>query len=163
MNQPGLALRPWRAGDLSVLAGWYDRTESHRHALGGHTLAQALPALQTGVPGLRMLVEGDGRPVGVVSAAERVVPGDRILWIRLLLVDPDERGKGYGHCAVERLFGLCGVGNRIGRVLIAVDERNGGGMRFWMRLGFKSVRRLDRMDRYDGCPVHILAWERYPE
>ncbi len=159
MNLPGLALRPWRTGDMSILTGWYGQADSHRHALGGQSLAQALPTLRSGIPGLRMLVEGDGRPVGVLSAEERAVPGGQILWIRLLLVDPRERGKGYGRCAVARLFGLCGVGTRIGRVLVAVDERNEGGLRFWTGLGFHPVRRLDRGDRYDGCPVRILAWE----
>jgi len=159
MNLPGLALRPWRSGDLPVLAAWYEQTDSHRHALGGQTLAQALPALSHGMPGLRMLVEGDGRAVGVISAEERAVPGGTILWIRLLLVDPHERGKGYGRCAVSRLFGLCGAGSRVRRVLVAVDEQNGGGLRFWMRLGFQPVRRLDRGERYGGCAVRILAWE----
>ncbi len=157
-----LALRPYRASDFEMLARWYDRRELFVHAIGERSLEAALPGLLTGKPGLRILAAEEGRPVGLIASERRNLRNGAVLWIRMLLVEPGERRKGYGRAAIARLFGLEGVGAgaAIHRVLVAVDEANEEGMAFWLAQGFRPLHTL-KSDS-SARPVHILVWEVRP-
>lgn len=171
---PELALRPYLPSDFATLACWYgeapewagnsnvDRSRmgparsEWRLALGGHTLEEALPTLHTGFPGLLMLEDGAGTPVGFVSAEERNTSAGKVLWIRVLLIDPARRHHGYGGAAVSKLISICQGRSPVRRVLLAVDADNESGLAFWQTLGFSELRRVKSVNPGQP-PVRILA------
>jgi len=60
-------------------------------------------------------------------------------WVALFVVDPEFRSRGYGRRFCEEAFGsLSGES-----VVIAVDEQNPRGERFWRSRGFVENRRVD--------------------
>jgi len=156
-----LALRPYRTSDYEILARWYAEREPFRHAIGDRLLEASLPGLLSGKPGLRMLVTDEGRTVGLIAAERKTHRNGAILWIRLLLVEPEVRRRGCGKAALMRLYGLEGIGSGTGirKILVAVDEANEEGMAFWRAMGFRSLHRLRAGNESSVKPVRILIRE----
>ncbi len=177
---PELSLRPYLPSDYATLACWYGEVPGRtgntdldrirmgparsewRLALGGHTLEEALPSLHTGSPGLLMLVDGAGIAAGFLSAEERNTALGKVLWIRVLLIDPARRRLGYGGMAVSKLISLCQGKVPVRRVLLAVDANNESGLAFWQALGFTELRRV-RSTNPEKPPVRILALACTPQ
>ncbi len=154
-----LALRAVRETDIAMIHRWYGSPEAFAFTFSGKPLDEQLSTFQAGVPGLRLLVNGEGRSVGLVAAERRQSSHAEVLWIRMLLVDEAERRRGYAREALARLFSICGVGKGISRVLVSCDGRNRGGLAFWSAMGFREHRILPAEANHSGHEVHILMKE----
>ncbi len=154
-----LALRAVRETDDALIHRWYGAPDAFAYTFSGKPLDEQLSVFQEGVPGLRLLVNGEGRGVGLVAAERRMSGHAEVLWIRMLLVDETERRRGYAREALSRLFSICGVGTDIDRVLVSCDGRNLGGLAFWSAMGFKEHRILPAEANRSGHEVHILMKE----
>ena len=60
-------------------------------------------------------------------------------WIALFVVDPAQRGRDVGRRICEATFRWIGEGT----IVLAVDEANPRGERFWQSLGFVETGRRD--------------------
>lgn len=75
-------------------------------------------------------------------------------WIGLLLVDPDERGRGFGSEIHRQLVDWISAQGATAIGLI-VQPQNDGALRFWQRLGYIERERRETMTvmRREACPT----------
>jgi len=134
-----VSLRLYRASDLPILQDWYNNIDAFSYATGNHSLAVSLPKFVSDNPGIRMICVDDGKVIGIIVASQKELLREKILWITLLMVDEKEQRKGYGTVALDRLYGLCGYGTLIKKVLVAVDPENKRGLAFWTAKGYQIM------------------------
>lgn len=91
-------------------------------------------------PGLSLVAESDGRPVGCLLCGHDGRRG----YLHHVVVAPSHRGQGIGRTLVERaLDGLAAVG--IAKTHIDVFADNTAALAFWQRIGWQlrdDIRRL---------------------
>jgi ribosomal protein S18 acetylase RimI-like enzyme len=105
-----------------------------------------------------------GRLVGLMEAV-RGYPAEGTWYVGLLLLLPEQRGRGLGR-AVARAFEAWAAAQDADRIMLSVVEENRRALRFWRALGFEVARKLPprrfgtreharlEMVRLPGAPVH---------
>ena len=82
-----------------------------------------------------------GRLIAEMSLV-RAYPEPEEWWMALFVVDPDFRSRGHGRRICEEAFEWCAsLGGTT--MVIAVDDENVRGEKFWRALGFVETRRAD--------------------
>jgi ribosomal protein S18 acetylase RimI-like enzyme len=76
----------------------------------------------------------------------------------LLILDPQERGKGLGRKAAEQVIEEAKL-DLAPRIRIAVLDKNPRGRKFWESLGFKLEKTVLAEDNDDGNERHVLVKE----
>ncbi len=76
--------------------------------------------------------------VGIISGK---LTGDK-LWIKMMAVLPEYRGKGFGSRAIRLIFEQLMLIYKTQEVFLSVIKTNSGGMRFWSRHGFVEITRV---------------------
>ena len=90
--------------------------------------------------------------VGLIESI-RHYPDDRSWWVGLMMLAPEQRGKGLGsefYRAFERWVSAHGAQ----QVMLAVVEENEPGFRFWQKIGFEVTRKTP--PRQFGNKTHAL-------
>ncbi|NMG09834.1 GNAT family N-acetyltransferase [Brasilonema sp. UFV-L1] len=90
--------------------------------------------------------------VGLIEAI-RHYPDDRSWWVGLMMLAPQERGKGLGskfYKAFERWVSA----QKAQQVMLAVIEENEQGFLFWKKIGFEVTRKTP--PRQFGKKTHML-------
>jgi GNAT superfamily N-acetyltransferase len=91
----------------------------------------------------------------VIGAAGAIVYGGQLAWVCMVLVDPEERGRGLGTELVERVLRALPPTRAVGL------DATPGGRPVYARLGFRDVSRLLRLERAPA-PPRVLAAEASP-
>ena len=102
----------------------------------------ALKELTFTMPGKTTINLGvlDGERLVVFAGLLRDYPKEREWWLGLLVVDPDERNRGFG-AAVHREIVDWIVARGATVLWIGVQVQNEAGLRFWQRLGYVERER----------------------
>ena len=90
--------------------------------------------------------------VGVLDAF-RNHPQGGVWWIHLLLLEPDQRGRGIGMQALNTFTALAGEQGALMFRLGAVEE-NVRALKFWRRMGFELVEKS--RPRLFGQKQHVV-------
>lgn len=97
----------------------------------------------------------DGRLLGVIESI-RHYPDTRTWWLGLLLLAPDQRGKGMG-ATFYRAFERWVQAQGISRIALGVIEENHTGLEFWRAMGFRAVRKTEpRLFGDKSHAVHVM-------
>jgi len=151
---PRVVLRPAAGDDLPTIERWYPEAVaasmglSRGDAPGTQNLHFELEAARAAAPDGALLViarADDPAPVGLLDYRANS-PGPRWLTVAFIALARGRRGWGLGSEAMRLLEAEAArrFGSR--RFLAGVDPRNGLGLYFWLRLGYRPAR-LD-----DGLP-----------
>jgi GNAT superfamily N-acetyltransferase len=76
-------------------------------------------------------------------------------WMALFVVDPAYRGRGVGRRICEETFRWIGGGTMV----LAVDEKNPRGEKFWRAVGFSETRRAD-YTAHGGSQRRVIIMRR---
>lgn len=127
-----VSLRAVRDQDLAGIEGWYD--EAAQTAFEERSLSELSTDSAGDEPGLLAIARPDAdEPIGLIAYAVK----DRWAAIPFIALAKAYRGWGYGSEAV-RLLEQWAVREGIGeRFRAEVDARNGLGLYFWLRLGYR--------------------------
>lgn len=141
----GYELKRLPATDAQLLQNLYDRCSEFVSLVQGHPptgregvdLMQAVPE---GPPTDNKFVFGIYRDEEMVGAIDvlRDYPTPAVWYLGLLLVAPDERGRGLGALILEALrqWIAAEAGDAI---RLVVQSQNLGALRFWTREGFVEI------------------------
>ena len=77
-------------------------------------------------------------------------------WVALFVVDPAYRGRGTGRRICEATFEWIGSGT----IVMAVDEKNPRGEKFWRSLGFAETKRVDYTAPTTGSQRRLIIMRR---
>ncbi|PSN12126.1 hypothetical protein C7271_23840 [filamentous cyanobacterium CCP5] len=84
------------------------------------------------------LCNAQERLVGVITTAQQY-PDEETWWIGLMLLAPDQRGRGLGS-AFYQAFEQWLVEQGVNNVALSAIAPNTSGRAFWQRMGFKEIR-----------------------
>ena len=131
-----VSLRPLRKADLVVIDAWFE--ESARAAFKDRAFEE-LRLLATGEASGVLVVKraGEDEPIGLLEYA--VIDG----WLvtTFIALAKGHRGWGYGSEAVRLLEEWAAREVIATRFRAEVDLRNGLGLYFWLRLGYRPARK----------------------
>jgi GNAT superfamily N-acetyltransferase len=96
------------------------------------------------------LAERDGSAVALLLLEDS--------WLHSLYVDPALTGQGIGGALLDLAKAL-----RPGGLGLWVFETNVGAQRFYLRHGFRVVRRTDGSENEEKAPDIELAWDGHPD
>jgi GNAT superfamily N-acetyltransferase len=130
-----IALRTAKRGDLALIESWYGEAA---HAVVGGVIPTDDPDLSGRYEAGGLLVIAridDPAPIGLLDQ-RKGWPVRGWVTVEWLALADGQRGWGYGSEAV-RLFE---ERHRDARFLAQVDPRNGLGLYFWLRMGYRPAR-----------------------
>ena len=149
-------LRPLREPDLMVIDAWFE--ESARSAFEDRAFEE-LRSLATGQASGVLVVEraGGDEAIGLLE----YLVSDGRLAIPFIALAKVYRGWGYGSEAVRLIEGWAARERFATRFRAEVDVRNGLGLYFWLRLGYRpaTVHEFDwqRNEARDKMPMVCVA------
>jgi GNAT superfamily N-acetyltransferase len=128
-----IALRPATSADLPQIEPWY--AEAAALACADGTLDERLDATEASEGELLIIAKADDpAPIGLLQYRPGF-PGNSWLAIDFLVLAAGRRGWGYGSEAVRQVEESASAT----RFLAEVDVRNGLGLYFWLRLGYRPA------------------------
>lgn len=153
-----ISLRPATQDDLPQIEPWYAEAVAAVHGtpLGPPDVAleQRLAEAEASDGGLLIIAESDdSTPIGLLDY--RIgFPAEGWLTTVFLALAAGRRGWGYGSEAVRSLEESAGAT----RFLAQVDVRNGLGLYFWLRLGYRPANvNEDLWRRPDGNGIIAMV------
>lgn len=90
--------------------------------------------------------------VGLIEAI-RHYPDDRSWWVGLMMLTPQQRGKGLGSKFYKAFEGWVSA-HKAQQVILSVIEENEQGFIFWKNIGFEVTRKT--LPRQFGKKTHML-------
>jgi len=78
-------------------------------------------------------------------------------WLGLLLLDPAERGRGFGARIVQEILDWIAAQSGTTTLWIAVQTQNEAGERFWRRIGFEEQRRQPYASPRTGLQSAVIV------
>ncbi len=129
-----VSLRALREDDTGAIEAWYG--EAARTAYEERSLEELLAKAEQG-DGLFAISRSEGdEPIGVVEYQRE----DEWLGVSFIALARTYRGWGYGSEAVRALESEAEGAWGVRRFRAEVDVRNGLGLYFWLRLGYRPAR-----------------------
>jgi len=134
-----VSLRGFCDDDVASIEAWYDEAATAAgvpHALPLSRTAgggRSLEPRPNGVLAIKRIGEDD--PIGIVEYEAT----DRRLTVRFIALAKAHRGWGYGSEAVRLLEEWAVRKGLAQRFRAEVDSRNGLGLYFWLRLGYRPL------------------------
>ena len=119
-----IALRPLSEDDIAAIAPWYQEA-----------VAAAMIRPDSAARRLAIVRQSDGTVIGLLDYRENS-PGRGWLSVSFIALARGQRGWGYGSEAVR----LIEAEGNAERFCAKVDARNGLGLYFWLRLGYRPAR-----------------------
>ena len=160
----GINFRDITQKDFKLLEKWYGLTQYFGYATGFKDFSEILGiVLQPDRPDriIRLIdMERDGKAIGFIYAEVKIREPKPILWIYILIIEPDFQKKGFGTRAVNKL--LNSVKSQYGSLICiaAVSDKNRKGLSFWQKAGFMRSSDMEKYLGHIGSPhVAILFKE----
>ena len=97
----------------------------------------------------------EDRMIGEITLV-RGYPKPAEWWVGLFVIDPEYRNRGAGRRICEATFRWIGAGT----IVMAVDERNPRGEKFWRSLGFNETRRADYTAPTTGSQRRVIIMRK---
>lgn len=91
----------------------------------------------------------EGRRIGIIKGLMDT-NNFYSLWIKMLLIDVNDRRKGYGRLTVTGLVEFLSKQYPLKRVCVSVILDNTDGLAFWYSLGFKAVKQIENHSILEG-------------
>jgi RimJ/RimL family protein N-acetyltransferase len=85
------------------------------------------------------LFDPDAILVGMIESI-RYYPDDKTWWLGLMMLTPEQRGKGLG-VEFYRAFERWVSGQDVLRISLCIVEANQAGLKFWKKMGFEVIRK----------------------
>jgi len=82
------------------------------------------------------------------------------LWIRLLAIAAEFRGRGLGSMSVSLFLDYMKLDMYVSDVYLSVVENNLQGRRFWLKNGFHEAKRLEKRFQCDGKEFDIIIMQK---
>jgi GNAT superfamily N-acetyltransferase len=143
VDLPGYSLNRLHLGDVVALQSLFEKCQDYSWIVSGEEVSStaAQEAFTHGPPGRGLedkflfgLRDPQGQLVAVLEGFSRY-PDETTWWIGLLMIAPEQRGKGIGHVLVDGFVQY--VRQQGGTaILLGVVEDNKAAYEFWQRLGF---------------------------
>jgi len=152
-----LTLRPFAARYAAVVAGWVnDEDDLFRLAPGTRSpLTAAKVVAWTSNGGCGWLLAADGRTrVSGYAELNSIDHDPGALWLGHLILDPDARGRGWGHRLVSSLVSQAFGPMAASAIVLVVFPDNEPAIRCYQRAGFR-VRR-EESHRFRGRRRHRM-------
>ncbi len=156
---PRVLLRPVTDEDIAAVERWYGEAAAAVHGVpeepeGIQSLYYQLEAARADPDGGLLVIarRNDPAPTGLLdyranspasSAAGESAAGGGWLTVGFIAVARQQRGWGYGSEAVRLLEREASRRWRASRFRAGIDARNGLGLYFWLRLGYRPAAPSD--------------------
>ncbi|RME23454.1 MAG: GNAT family N-acetyltransferase [Candidatus Zixiibacteriota bacterium] len=142
MNQPvrrKTDLVPYTAEYSRVVRSWIDSEETYYHLCRGPSFPPPEDIVDSWQRNnvMSYLLYAGSKPIGYGELWAR--PAEQAVEIAHLLIDPYERGKGYGTRLVERLYDRAGERPGVARVLINLFSDSREALGCYVNAGFQII------------------------
>lgn len=125
--------------DSALLEKWYAMTDQFGYATGFKSFSEVrqslMPSINQYSVASMILIPGRNEAAGFVFAELKNLDRITVLWIHIIIIDPEFQGKGLGTCVVNRLLNYAKSQGAAASV-VSVSEHNKRGIHFWEKLGF---------------------------
>lgn len=140
----GLSFREITEKEFTIIEKWYEMTGCFGHATGFKNFSEAQHRLLnlSGKTAFVICYESD--TVGFIFAEIIKSTGTPVLWIYVLLIEPDYQRKGFGTWAVNRLIDITKSEYDTFICIAPVSQKNEKGLCFWESLGFVRSCNLEK-------------------
>jgi RimJ/RimL family protein N-acetyltransferase len=142
-------LRPLTEDDLAAVKPWYEEA-----------VAAAMVRPDADAQRLAIVRGSDGAVMGLLDYRANE-PGRGWLTVGFAAVARGQRGWGYGSEAVRLLEAEAARKWEAQRFRVTVDARNGLGLYFWLRLGYRPAR-PDEVSWAGGAQSGMMPMMRTP-
>jgi RimJ/RimL family protein N-acetyltransferase len=124
---------------LDVLIGKYEEVEENTRSyfLGLHNMI-------------------DNKLIGILNGKI----SNRFLWINLLAVAPEYRGKNFGSSTMVLFLDYIKYIENASEAYLAVAERNIQGRSFWLKNGFNDFKWIKDYVLFDGSKYDIIIMQK---
>jgi len=143
--------------DLEQLLDWYNKLDQFMFATGvdryltlDEMQKKINEAAVSGYDFFVWIINEQGYKIGILKGSMKYQEKDS-LWINSILIDSQFRGMGYGRTVIESLIDYCRISFGLEKVLVSVIEDNTGAVAFWEKIGFYTVKKLEK---------HVLLGEK---
>lgn len=85
---------------------------------------------------------------------------DRLLWINLLAIAPEYRGKHFGSMSLDLLLEYVRNLVNVSEAYLAVIEKNVQGRSFWRRNGFCDFKYIKNQAMFDGNEYDTIIMQK---
>jgi ribosomal protein S18 acetylase RimI-like enzyme len=155
-----IAFRQVCPADFKLLEKWYGMTDQFGYATGLKSFDEIkVRMVASDFPGnaSMIMLNGRERPVGFVFSEMKHSHQKQVLWINIIIVDPDFQGQGLGTCAINKMLAMAQNRSDAKAALVSVSERNSRGLSFFEKLGFVRCKSLeDSLSAFGPNDVAIM-------
>jgi len=160
----GLSFREITEKEIAIIEKWYGMTDCFGYATGFRDFSEVRQRLIDGSSPDRTssVITYEGKTIGFVSAEIIKTANKPLLWIYVLMIEPDYQNRGYGTWAVNRLADI--VKSRYDSLtcVAPVSLKNKKGLCFWESLGFRRSYDLEKTlepDRQVAIYVRDISFD----
>ncbi|MFB4301853.1 GNAT family N-acetyltransferase [Actinomadura sp. NTSP31] len=164
LHGESVTLRPATDADVPALAAVRAKPEVHQWWRGGSDLAAEVARELADPDGGKLVIQYEGRAIGLIQWHEEEDPDYRHAGIDIYL-DPSVRGRGLGGDAVRTLARHLFDDHGHHRITIDPAASNAAAIRCYEKVGFRPVGVMRRYERaadgtwHDGLLMDLLADE----
>lgn len=134
--------------DSIILEKWYGMTDYFGYATGYKSFEEIRKRLEDceNSRDLAAMVSLTGREkaVGFILCEMKDLHHTKVLWINIIIVDPEFQGCGLGTCVVNKMVQYAGVKCGATVAMASVSEKNRQGLSFFQKLGFTRCNSLEQ-------------------
>ncbi len=141
-----IAFRQVCPTDFKLLEKWYGMTDQFGYATGFKSFDEIKGCMEApDFPGNASMIvlNGRERPVGFIFSEMKRSHQKQVLWIKVVIVDPEFQGQGLGTCAINKMLAMAQNRSEATAALVSVSVRNNRGLSFFEKLGFERCTSLE--------------------
>lgn len=151
---------------LPEILNWYNNTEQFKYATGidkpvsmDYLLRKYEEAAICGVEFFAGIYGNHGKMIGLVKGrvGRKSVPA---IWINSIIISPSDQRKGIGSLTVKLLIEGLNKSGEYKKVCVSVVEKNTAGLRFWIKNGFRCVRRIEKHITLDNIKHDVTIMSK---
>ncbi|MCR4435850.1 MAG: GNAT family N-acetyltransferase [Clostridiales bacterium] len=101
-----------------------------------------------------------GDLIGILKGSIRHENKRYSVWISSIVIDTQYQDQGYGSEAVNLLLSHVKAARGIRNAYVAVIENNPRGMAFWLKHGFKELKRIPNHIRLDNQDQNVIIMRK---
>ncbi|NMA67195.1 MAG: GNAT family N-acetyltransferase [Clostridiaceae bacterium] len=131
--------------DIPLIEKWYGMTEYFGYATGFKDFSEVKHRLiNSDFPdNITFMIDSEGKTIGFTFAEFFETKNRPILWIYILIIEPENQNRGYGTMAVKKLIDIAKSMHRSFSCIALVSQENEKGLRFWKSSGFNRLYNLE--------------------
>lgn len=157
-----------RLEHLPQILEWYNKVSDFKYATGMDTpitldqltqkYAETSICSNEFFAGIREKKEE--KMIGILKGSIRRERGICSLWISSLAIDRPYQGKGYGSDSLNLLFEHIKAMGGIENAYISVIENNSQGRAFWVKHGFREMRKISGHIKLDNKDQDVIIMQK---